>query len=231
MVTFSVPGAAIMAGLQFGLSNAVENGNDEFLVQVSGMRYEYSTTMRMRDGKATYADTIGGVFIGSAPVDPSALYSVTTNEFVFSVFQKILAQMQLQPANVVVADSTTEFQVVTAALAQMKSVTPRIEGRIRCSSATGSRTTSGPPTGYSLYAYPNPAREAATIRFTLPAASPVSIELYDNLGRSVAGAAPDFPSAGEHAIRIDTSALPAGLYHCVMTTPASRVSSAVSIVK
>ena len=60
-------------------------------------------------------------------------------------------------------------------------------------------------------AYPNPVVGQAAIPFSLESAQHVTIAVYDALGREVATTAATF-SAGEQSVRIDTSALPNGVY-------------------
>ncbi|MBR9975187.1 MAG: hypothetical protein KFF77_06370 [Bacteroidetes bacterium] len=62
--------------------------------------------------------------------------------------------------------------------------------------------------GLSLSFYPNPAREAVTVRFTLPEAAQVRLSLHDLLGRDVAMLHEGEWPAGSHVLRL---AVPAGL--------------------
>jgi len=59
---------------------------------------------------------------------------------------------------------------------------------------------------------PNPAPGVTMLRYTLPAAGPVRLTVYDALGREVARLADGTEAAGPHAVRFDGSALPAGVY-------------------
>jgi hypothetical protein len=60
--------------------------------------------------------------------------------------------------------------------------------------------------------YPNPAREAATFRFSLPHAAPVTLEVYDVLGRRVALLVDDELAAGAHEARWRAAAAAPGVY-------------------
>ncbi|MEO0857672.1 MAG: T9SS type A sorting domain-containing protein, partial [Bacteroidota bacterium] len=60
-------------------------------------------------------------------------------------------------------------------------------------------------------AYPNPTPGRATLTFGLAEAAPVRLAVYDLLGRTVRRL--DSPrAAGTHAISLDLSRLPAGVY-------------------
>ncbi len=61
--------------------------------------------------------------------------------------------------------------------------------------------------------FPNPARSAsATVSVELPEAGPARLAVYDALGREVAVALDGVQSAGRHAVALDTSRLPSGVY-------------------
>lgn len=60
--------------------------------------------------------------------------------------------------------------------------------------------------------YPNPFNPSTTIRFTLPEAVPVSLTVYDMLGRKVAVLADGVLSAGQHEVQFDASHLASGTY-------------------
>jgi hypothetical protein len=66
-----------------------------------------------------------------------------------------------------------------------------------------------PPT---LTAYPNPAPDRATVRFTLGSAATVRLAVYDVLGREVAVLADGEVEPGTHEAGFDGSALASGLY-------------------
>ncbi len=79
------------------------------------------------------------------------------------------------------------------------------------------------PTAFALHQnYPNPFNSYTTIRFDLPEASRVKLELFDIAGRLVgaqrvypSGAAPiitGWRDAGHHEVTFDASGLPSGLY-------------------
>jgi 2',3'-cyclic-nucleotide 2'-phosphodiesterase (5'-nucleotidase family) len=70
--TFDIAGAALAAGLEIGVSDL---SADEFLIQVSGMRYSYDPALPT-PGRIT------GVLVNGVPLDPGRVYSVAANEFV-----------------------------------------------------------------------------------------------------------------------------------------------------
>ena len=231
IVRCELPGMAILAGLQYGLTNALGAGNDEFLVQVSGMTYDYSTVMENTADGPIYTGTITGARIGTTSIDPTTMYSVATNEFVFSVLKSIMEELQVPISNVVLADSVTEFEVVMQYVSQLGTLTPKQEGRILCTSLTATPPPASVPTGYRLGNYPNPVRSEATLVFELPKEASLSIHLFDNLGRKVKELFSDTRQAGRHTLRFNPGGLASGMYTCVLTTSGARVTKNMVIVR
>ena len=81
------------------------------------------------------------------------------------------------------------------------------------------------PNGFSLQqAYPNPFTETTTIAYTLDQPEPVTLTLYDALGRLVTSIDKGFQPAGVHEVLIDASNLSAGSYFYEIQTPHGRQS-------
>jgi 5'-nucleotidase len=123
MARFSVLGAEIIAGLEFGI---MDLGSDEFMSQVSGMSYSYDPnrppTQRLVDVK-----------VGETSMDPMRRYTVTANEFVVLFF----SVLGITPQNVEVNEDTTESMVLAGYLQALQTVSPEISGRVRATSTTG----------------------------------------------------------------------------------------------
>jgi 5'-nucleotidase / UDP-sugar diphosphatase len=117
MARFSVLGAEMMAGLEFGLADL---SHDEFLVQVGGMSYTYDPTKPP-------TQRLVDVRVGSEPIDPMKRYSVTANEFVVMFF----SVLGITPQDIQVNEDTTEFMVLAGYLGAVQSVSPNIEGRVK----------------------------------------------------------------------------------------------------
>lgn len=74
-----------------------------------------------------------------------------------------------------------------------------------------------PATPMILGSHPNPFHPAATIVFSLPRESAVTLEIRDAIGRLVSRPIPDVAYArGRHSIVFDASGLPAGVYQCFL---------------
>jgi hypothetical protein len=79
---------------------------------------------------------------------------------------------------------------------------------------------------------PSPARGRALIRFTLPAASPVTLAIYDVAGRRVALPLDHaFEPAGTSQVELDTTRMPAGRYCYRLTAGAASATRAMVVLK
>lgn len=78
----------------------------------------------------------------------------------------------------------------------------------------------------SLAVWPNPARDAATVRFTVPEAEAVTLEVVDALGRRVRSLDFGAKPAGAHEAQLDMSRLGAGVYVVRVVGSRSGVASA-----
>ena len=81
--------------------------------------------------------------------------------------------------------------------------------------ATSSESPTASPA--ALTVWPNPARGAATVGYSLAAPARVSVRLVDALGRTVADVADRELGPGNHRTLLDVGALPAGVYRAVVT--------------
>jgi hypothetical protein len=69
------------------------------------------------------------------------------------------------------------------------------------------------PEGYALRQnYPNPFNASTTILYELGDSSPVTLTVYDLLGRKVATLVDGVQAAGAHAVQFDSARLASGTY-------------------
>ncbi len=79
---------------------------------------------------------------------------------------------------------------------------------------------------------PNPARSTATLRFSLPASAPVSLVVYDVLGRRVATLLERQPlEAGEHQVTMRTEGWRTGFYFCRFEVAGSFITRKLTVVR
>ena len=80
------------------------------------------------------------------------------------------------------------------------------------------------PAGYLLEQnYPNPFNPTTVVRYQLPAASAVRLEVFDLLGRQVALLVDRQEGAGNHEVPFDARALASGVYEYRLTAQPGNV--------
>lgn len=86
-------------------------------------------------------------------------------------------------------------------------------GLIASSAVAGAGRGADVPDRYALWQnYPNPFNPATTIRYDLPLASVVRLEVYDAAGQRVAVLEEGERAAGIHTVRFDATHLASGAY-------------------
>ncbi|HEY3294477.1 MAG TPA: S8 family serine peptidase [bacterium] len=75
-------------------------------------------------------------------------------------------------------------------------------------------TNTIPTTFYLKQNYPNPFNPTTRIEYGLPKAAPVSLDIFDILGRNVAVLSAGTQDAGVHTVSFDGTNLGSGIYYC-----------------
>jgi hypothetical protein len=90
----------------------------------------------------------------------------------------------------------------------------------------GTDAEASPEGAFAVTLYPNPARDAATVRFTLATPETVTVRVFDALGREVMTLADNRFGAGPRALSLAAKGLGSGTYLVrVETASASAVQS------
>ncbi len=203
LVTFELTGGALWAGLEFGLSDIEQD--DEFLVQVSGMKYSYDPE-QAAFARVTHMEVAG------VPLDPQATFTVTANEFV----PMFLNMLGIPYSNAHICGDTTEFSALAGYIQQMGTLIPKVEGRVFTYTAVGMISPGQGgliPRIYELAQnYPNPFNPTTRVRFQVPGDSDVRLSVYDLLGREVTVLVNERKAAGTYEVRFDANGLASGVY-------------------
>jgi hypothetical protein len=98
--------------------------------------------------------------------------------------------------------------------------------------APAAQATTAAPVRYALHgAVPNPSSGSTALRFDVPAAAELSVEVYDLLGRRVAVLVAGRVEAGYHAVRWDGSRASAGVYVVRMRAGTFAATQRVTLVR
>ncbi|MEZ4702605.1 MAG: T9SS type A sorting domain-containing protein [Rhodothermales bacterium] len=79
--------------------------------------------------------------------------------------------------------------------------------------------------------FPNPFAQTTQVTFGVPAATSVSLVVYDMLGRKVAVLIEGAMSAGVHSVEVPARTLPSGVYVYRLSTPAGERSRRFTVVR
>ena len=91
--------------------------------------------------------------------------------------------------------------------------------------------TGGPPEALALEVAPNPARGAVQVRYGLPRAAEVAVEVYDVQGRRVLAVPPAPHGAGWHAAALGAGALAPGVYAVRVRAGAETAARMLTVVR
>ncbi|GMU90791.1 MAG: hypothetical protein AMXMBFR49_29960 [Chlorobiota bacterium] len=174
--------------------------DDEFLPQVSGMTYSFE----MVD---TPAYRMRSITINGQPLDPGAIYSIVTNEFVAMA----MAQLFEIPYSVdTLYSDLTEFRALLQYVMGQGTITPLVTGRV---TDVNDRNTGQLPQGFRLEQnYPNPFNPTTVISYTLPIAGNVELTVYNMAGEKVTDLVNGFLDAGSHSVDFNAAGLASGIY-------------------
>ena len=88
------------------------------------------------------------------------------------------------------------------------------------------------PAEFALHdGYPNPFNTYTTIGYDVPKPGPVSVEVYDMLGRRVRRLATGTREAGRHTVSLRSDGLPNGVYVVRLFASGATWSGTVALVK
>jgi len=84
---------------------------------------------------------------------------------------------------------------------------------------TGVATRAAAPGGFALYqSFPNPFNPATVIMYDVPNEGPVTLRVFDVLGREVRTLVEEVQPAGRHTVRFDGAGLASGMYFCRLSS-------------
>jgi hypothetical protein len=79
--------------------------------------------------------------------------------------------------------------------------------------------------------YPNPFNGSTLLKFNLPAAGKIGIDIYNIVGQKVETIFEGDAAAGELALTWDASRYPSGIYFCRLTTAEKALNHRITLIK
>ncbi|MEN8224361.1 MAG: C25 family cysteine peptidase [Bacteroidota bacterium] len=84
----------------------------------------------------------------------------------------------------------------------------------------------------TLSVYPNPANSTTNIRVANREKGTISLSVYNGMGQEIFKLADhNVIPAGDHVYKLNTSNIPGGVYHCILTSGDQKVSKKIVIIK
>ena len=192
LVKFKLTGLDILKGLEFGLSSV--EYNDELLPQVSGMKYTYNPAQPQ-------GNRVTSVTIGNQPIDSIQLYTVTCNEFLSYALTQMVG---VQPVDPYLYVDSTEFEVLTQYIISQQNISPILEGRVKRDLIDGIASEKIQPSHYTLEQnYPNPFNPTTIMKFSIPVAVKVTLQVFDITGKLVRTLLDEYKQAGSFSVNFD----------------------------
>jgi 2',3'-cyclic-nucleotide 2'-phosphodiesterase (5'-nucleotidase family) len=197
IATFKMTGEELWKSLEISVSSA--ESNDELLAQTSGMRYKFNL-----DNPS--GSRVEMVWINNLPIDPSATYTITANEFLINA----LPMFGVQISDVSLLEDVTEFQVVMEYISEHRPISPVRRGTI---TDVKNESPNEIPLEYKLEQnYPNPFNPSTTIRYSLPVDGRVTLKIYNLLSQEITTLVNQEQSSGVHKVEWNASGFASGMY-------------------
>jgi 2',3'-cyclic-nucleotide 2'-phosphodiesterase (5'-nucleotidase family) len=209
IVKIKLTGADLIAGLEFGLSNA--EYNDELLPQVSGMSYSYNL-------ENPVGQRIVWVKVGDIPLDPQTVYSITTNEFLYyALGNPFIIGTSINIIDPYLYTDSSEFQVLSEYIINKQTISPEYKGNVVTD--LGSIDNGTTPKEFRLEQnYPNPFNPTTKISWQSSIGSWQILKVYDVLGREVSVLVNEYKPAGKYEVEWDASSVSSGVYFYQLKT-------------
>jgi len=218
LASFTLSGLDLMKGLEYGLSTI--EANDEFFVVGEHLRYYY-------DPSKNPFERLDSVFIDNQPIDPGMEYSIVSSEFILVFMRDLLApELGMTVKNDTVF-AVTEFEALLTYVSSLATITGDTANII-----VGTELlTKDIPFSYTLEQnFPNPFNPSTSIRFALPEAGIVQLEVFDLLGRRVELLVGGMLEAGSHSVTWRSNS-PSGVYFYRLEVKNAQGNKAFSMVR
>lgn len=224
LVKCEIRGMELIKGLETSL--AMLGVDNDFFVQVSGIKFEYNIT-----NPPGQRVVLSSVRINGSMILPHKKYSLTLNEGLYGILTSLGVQVEkVKLLNV------SEYEALKNFITTLQSVSYSTEGRITETNTSDKvimeGNNSSAPLNYKLFNnYPNPFNPSTTIKFELPENAHVMLVIYDVLGREVKTLVNDVLKPGAYEYQWNASEYSSGVYFYKLITPEFSKTKRMVLVK
>ncbi|MBN1448812.1 MAG: 5'-nucleotidase C-terminal domain-containing protein [Bacteroidetes bacterium] len=225
VVIIQMDGASLKLGLEATLAE-IDVDDEMFLQTSSDFQYFYNP-------HAPVGQRVKAMLYQGSPIDPEETYVVATNYLVL----KYLEMLGIPTGSITILDdgdpsgprAVSEFELVmqyVVSVLNSQLVPGTLPGRVQalCSSVIPPPLVKQSDAKIQSNS-PNPFTGETAVTFSLEQAAPVTLKVYDMVGREVATLHQGFAAKGTHTVRFTADRLPAGLYFCRLLTPNGLVQT------
>jgi len=220
---FKMTGAALWQAMETVLASI--EANDEYLPQVSGMRYQYDASMPP-GSRVVYVEVNG------TALDPAREYSMTGNEFLLYAVENVFG---IPVSEAYVFEDSTEFEVVLEYVLSQpnQTISPYTDGRVySTTTVVGTNEADALANTLQLHQnFPNPVTTGTWIRWSQPEGGFTTLSVFDPAGREIATPVKGYLSSGAHDVYWTTGDLHSGLYYYTLTSGTQRASRKLLITR
>jgi hypothetical protein len=205
----------VEAGAEDHVQGALDHPH--VLIQYEGFRSSGARFVRLNPDR-NYVEEVAAKAVPLA-VDNSGL----------AVFDHMSIRQAVEPTG---ANSVMSNLGVAAAILELADRTANNNLDLQIGEVTTAVKQAVQPVAYTLFSnYPNPFNPSTTIVFSLREQGPVTLAVYDLLGRQVAMLVNGTLQEGKHEIRFEANDLAGGTYFVQLVTPAGVQNHRIALVK
>lgn len=224
MIRVGIKGNDLAMGIQWGLLNILFN--DDYLIQCSGMTYDYALMYDPYHPDESYGGLIS-IKVNDEPMDTGKVYTITTHEG-FVSFLELLGI----PYNVLsVPKDTTEFMVVQDYIFNQQLLSPYQPGRVQNVTTVGVKEETLKPVIANYSASPNPCKDETNISFNINNEGLYTFEIYNQQLKLISSSSPEMFISGSNTKNVQTNNLPNGFYIFVLKNANSRIVGSFIVAK
>ncbi len=217
IVTFDITGEELTKAFNFVLAQIDEN--DEYLPQVSGMRYEFDATKPK-------TERLTKIFVNDLPITSDQIISATTNEMLLLALTDLFG---ITISNVYAYDEDCEFSLACDYISPLNIIYPFSEGRVvEIDQSNYTITKFGLEQNY-----PNPFNPSTTIQYQIKDEDFVTLKVFNVLGEEIEILVSEIKKPGNYKITFPQTekGISSGVYFYRLETSKNSITKKMILIE